>query len=222
MKKNKSFCSLIFLLLFNTGVFAQYNVGTYDGFAYTVLGSWGNEVPLPIELLWFTAECEAPNVTLNWATASESNNDFFTIERSSDCLNFDIIGTVAGAGNSNQTLYYYFKDANANNGMLYYRLKQTDFDGSFEYSKPISVICNDELLEEIKVYPNPVTDELTIEAIGNNEVLNFEIINPMGEVVCKNSFVQKTTVQTSKLAKGAYVVKIENGQKIEFIKIVKQ
>jgi hypothetical protein len=244
--KIKFFFLVFNLLIFNSLVFAQYSVGNDDGFAFSnadynplesltpyfvgnddgfdfsVLGSWGNEVPLPIELLWFNAECEGSNITLKWATASETNNDFFTIERSFDCINFDIVGTIAGAGNSRQTLHYSFTDAKTFNGIVYYRLKQTDFDGQFEYSNIISANCNDKPLQEIEIYPNPISNELNIEATGNNGVVNFKIINSTGAVVYKSSFIQKTTIQTSKLDTGLYIIKFESGNIFEFKKVIKQ
>lgn len=199
-----------------------YNVGNDDGFAYSVLGSWGNEVPLPIDLLWLISECEGSNITLKWATASEINNDYFTLERSDDAKNWQIIANVNGAGNSSQILYYFYRDAKAFNSIVHYRLKQTDFDGKFEYSNIISASCNEELLKEIKIYPNPVTNELTIETTGNNEAVNFEIINSSGAVVYKSSFIEKTTIQTSILATGHYIIKFESGNIFEFRKVIKQ
>ena len=246
MTKIKFFFLVFNLLIFNSLVFAQYSVGNDDGFAFSnadynplesltpyfvgnadgfdfsVLGSWGNEVPLPIELLWFNAECEGSNITLKWATASEINNDYFTLERSDDAKNWQIIANVNGAGNSSQILYYFYRDAKAFNSTVYYRLKQTDFDGKFEYSNIISASCNEVLLKEINIYPNPITNELTIETTGNNETVNFEIISLTGAVVYKSSFIQKTTIQTSKLATGHYIIKFESGNIFEFKKVIKQ
>lgn len=185
-------------------------------------GTINVDVPLPVRLLWFTSECDAANINLKWATASETNNDFFEIERSIDGLNFDVIGKVAGAGNSSQTRNYSFSDIKRLKGRMFYRLKQTDFDGKFEYSKIISANCNDQLLKEIKVYPNPATNVITIETTGNNEVVNFEIINSTGAVVYKSNLIQKTAVQTSILAPGAYIIKFINGNNVEFKKFIKQ
>jgi hypothetical protein len=78
-------------------------------------------------------------VVLEWATGSEINNDFFTIERSLDVEHAEIIGYLDGAGNSTQTLWYSFVDQNPLPGISYYRLKQTDFDGKFEYFDWVAV-----------------------------------------------------------------------------------
>ena len=109
----------------------------------TVLGPFTlslTSTPLPVELLMFTA---APNrqrqVEINWETASETGNHYFTVERSKDGLHFEEIDKVNGAGNSSVLLYYKTLDRKPLSGISYYRLKQTDFNGSFIYSKSVKV-----------------------------------------------------------------------------------
>ncbi|TVQ07197.1 MAG: T9SS C-terminal target domain-containing protein, partial [Bacteroidetes bacterium] len=105
------------------------------GFSEFALGGNSLDNPLPIELLHFTATETEGNVLLTWATGSETNNDYFTLERSLDLKHVEAIGHVAGAGNSARTLHYRFADTSPLEGISYYRLKQTDFDGAFEYSQ---------------------------------------------------------------------------------------
>lgn len=89
---------------------------------------------LPVELLSFVATSVNKSVSINWATASELNNDYYTIERSEDGFTYNTIITIKGAGNSNMVLNYQYSDYDANeNSVLYYRLRQTDYDGNFEY-----------------------------------------------------------------------------------------
>jgi len=190
-------------------------------FYYTIGTLNPTTSPLPIELLNFSGKCDGNATTLKWSTATETNNDFFTIERSIDGINYEILGAVNGAGNSLQILNYSYIDVTPFVGTSYYRLKQTDFDGQFEYSEIIAVQCNNEMLE-VMVYPNPVTNELTIETPANNESVNFEIINSMGAVIYYGSFIQKTTVQTSGFAAGIYVIKFANACNFEFKKVIKQ
>jgi hypothetical protein len=83
----------------------------------------------------------------------------------------------------------------------------------------IKIIESDKI---IKVYPNPVSNELIIEIEGNNEIINFDIINAIGQVIFKGDLIEKTVVQTSVFAPGIYVVKLENGSTVEFKKIVKE
>lgn len=95
--------------------------------------------PLPIELLSFTANYNNEQVELKWSTASETNNDYFTIERSIDAVEFHEINVIDGAGNSINVLNYNTTDVSPLNGISYYRLKQTDFDGQFKYSSTLTV-----------------------------------------------------------------------------------
>lgn len=115
---------------------------------------------LPIELLAFDAESRDDHVLLSWITAAEINNDFFTIERSDDAQDWEEIGTMDGAGNSSNIELYEYKDFSPLNGISYYRLKQTDFDGQFEYFDPDVVERKNSL--EIRVYPNPARSHVNI------------------------------------------------------------
>ncbi|MGL4599856.1 MAG: T9SS type A sorting domain-containing protein [Bacteroidia bacterium] len=94
---------------------------------------------LPIELLFFRASAEDQKVNLSWETASELNNHFFTIERSSDGLVFEEIERILGAGNSTQNNFYQYTDSSPFAHTSYYRLKQTDFNGEYSYSRTIAV-----------------------------------------------------------------------------------
>jgi hypothetical protein len=192
-----------------------------SNFYYTIGTLDPTTSPLPIELFSFSGNCDGNATTLKWSTATETNNDFFTIERSIDGINYELLGTLDGAGNSLQISNYSFIDVTPFVGTSYYRLKQTDFDGQFEYSEIIAVQCDNEILE-VRVYPTPFTNELTIEMPGNNESVNFEIINSLGVAIYKGSFIQKTTIQTSGFAAGIYVIKFANAYNFEFKKVIKQ
>lgn len=96
-------------------------------------------IPLPIELLAFGARCENDRVVLQWTTATETDNDFFSIERSEEGQLWRIIGTLPGAGNSQQSTEYAFIDPEVFNTVRYYRLKQTDYDGAFSFSPTVAM-----------------------------------------------------------------------------------
>lgn len=121
---------------------------------------------LPIELVSFTAKMRDDDrkADLDWVTASEQENDYFTIERSPNGEDWIEIVDVDGAGNSNTTLHYHEVDANPLFGVSYYRLKQTDFNGEFSYS-PIVKLSQYEI-EAIEMYPNPANE-------GDQVVMNF-------------------------------------------------
>ena len=176
---------------------------------------------LPIGLLSFSAEKNKSTVDIKWNTASEINNDYFTVERSKDAIHFSTLVNVPGSGNSNSEKNYAAKDNSPYNGISYYRLKQTDFDGKFEYSDIVAV---DFLTDEygISIYPNPSTNELTIEISGNKVLVNFEIINSIGVVVYQGILNQKMTIQTSSFAAGIYVIKFANDYVSECKKLIKQ
>lgn len=96
-------------------------------------------VELPIELLYFRGKNENEINILYWSTASEINNDYFTIEKSYDGYIFKDIDYIVGAGHSTHQLYYEYHDSNTQPFITYYRLKQTDYDGKYEYSEIISI-----------------------------------------------------------------------------------
>lgn len=117
---------------------------------------------LPVELAYFSAEVYSPtSVKLNWKTASETNNNFFTVERSENGSSFKKIATVNGAGNSTSLQSYSYIDDNAGKGKFYYRIKQTDFNGDFSYSKTVSLKLTAKT--EFTVYPNPSNAEIFMD-----------------------------------------------------------
>lgn len=127
-------------------------------FSPFTLASYSSANPLPVEILSFTATPENNNVLLKWQTANEINNDYFTIERSYDGIDFNKIGIVDGAGNSFSVLSYELTDNNLstlNFSTWYYRLKQTDFDGSYTYSNIVAVSFTNEPSTKFKLFPNP-------------------------------------------------------------------
>lgn len=147
-------------------------------------------IPLPIELLSFTADVNNQEVDLKWQTASEINNDYFTVERSMDGENFEPLIIVKGAGNSNQIINYYEVDKDPYSGISYYRLKQTDFDGEFSYSQIISVNITKNN-KDINIYPNPVSNNnLTLELYGFSETdeITVKISNSYGALIYSKSF----------------------------------
>ena len=121
---------------------------------------------LPIVLISFQASLENNNVVLEWKTASETNNQFFTVERSLDGRNFEPILFKNGAGTSTADQVYKAVDKDELFGRVYYRLKQTDFNGAFKYSEVISVFIShfNDGIASVKVFPNAVSagEELNI------------------------------------------------------------
>jgi hypothetical protein len=171
---------------------------------------------LPIVLLFFDAELVNDRVVLNWKTASETNNQFFTIERSFDGVNFEPIIFENGAGYSTETNSYMVNDNDILPGRVYYRLKQTDFNGAFEYSEIISVnVPKVNVVESaIRVYPNAVRagEELniSIENLSLAEI-TIELISLDGRKILKiaKSAEGNTKLQLpNNLKSGYYILRI--------------
>ncbi len=186
--------------------------GIADNLRFTLATINFSQTPLPVELIYFNAmPVENRKVKVEWKTASEINNDFFTIEKSVNILDWETVNTVDGAGNSNTHLSYSTFDNKPYSGVSYYRLKQTDFDGQFKYSpiKRVQLIYFS--TESIEVYPNPTSNLITVSGIISalNEI---QIINALGQDVTNLTTVSKTSESTvlidlSQLAKGIYYLK---------------
>jgi hypothetical protein len=109
-----------------------------------------------------------------WVTATETDNDYFLVERCTDGVTFETVGRVEGAGNSTQVLSYSFTDEDPYEGVSYYRLKQVDFNGHYSYSQIVPVTFTTETPSA--VYPNPSADGVFTFVQGSiavNEVAVF-------------------------------------------------
>ena len=162
--------------------------GSFSTFSniFTLGNVPGGTNPLPIRLLSFTCEKKETGVLIKWTTATEINNDYFTVESSEDAEHYTEILSVPGAGNSSSMLSYNAMDYSSWSGIHYYRLKQTDFDGEFSYSQAIK-IQNDEQYDFF-ISPNPSTGEyldVHLNATQNTDV-TIGIYDSKGSSVYKN------------------------------------
>tara|TARA_B100000809_G_scaffold57883_2_gene54092 strand:+ start:391 stop:1446 length:1056 start_codon:yes stop_codon:yes gene_type:complete len=165
---------------------------------------------LPIELVSFTGNCNSKSVSLNWTTASEINNDYFTIERAQDAINFKELRKFDGAANNNRTINYSFIDPEPLTGTSYYRLKQTDFDGQFNYFNTIAVTCQGKI-GEIYIYPNPNNGSFIIEAAELNA--DITILNSLGEkIIHQKNSSKKTEFNLSYLSNGIYFIQMSSAK----------
>lgn len=130
---------------------------------------------LPIELLSFDAKPNEDKVDLTWVTATEINNDFFTVQKSKNGIDWEDVLEVDGAGNSNQVLNYFDSDYSPYSGLSYYRLKQTDYDGKFTFSNVVPVKYESSREGNMSLFPNPIKGgdllNLSFEDIEEDEVL---------------------------------------------------
>ena len=181
------------------------------------------EAPLPIELLTFNAQTIDREIKLEWITASEINNDFFTLERSLDGRVFHEIATIPGKGTSSEINNYNYFDQNPITGLNYYRLKQTDYDGTFSYSEVEYAEIKNK--KTIWVYPSQVTNIVTIEKSRNiEEALSLNLHDMGGKILYSNTISDgefKTEISLSDLTPGVYFISIFNNEFFENFKIVK-
>ncbi|MGK0389070.1 MAG: photosystem II stability/assembly factor-like uncharacterized protein [Maribacter sp.] len=171
-----------------------------------------HSVAVPITLVFFDAKSVNNNsVKLQWATATEQNTDLYEIQRSSDAISWTSILKEEAAGNSNSLLNYETWDRSPLTGISYYRLKDIDFDGQFSYSEIKSVNIEDSRNMEIKVFPNPTENEITIEGDGINlyqvrfyDLLGKDVTNL---VIQKSSSESQLVLDLFKLNNGVYYLK---------------
>jgi len=176
-----------------SATFSNTNPGVNNWIAQ--MATFVSKTNLPIELVSFTGEFDNNAVVLKWATATEINNDYFTIERSTDGEEYTQIATVKGAGNSNSILNYSTIDNSPIYGTTYYRLKQTDYNGKAVTFKSIAVICSD-VSSSFNVFPNPNTgNEINLSFMANNSGDNF-IVN-ISDITGREVF-EKTLIADNK------------------------
>ena len=180
-----------------------------------------SQAALPVELMSFTGKTQQNKALLTWQTATEKNNKGFEVEKSFDGQTFDNIGFVKGNGNSTLTQKYDFTDANFIQN-AYYRLKQVDANGDFEYSKIIALtVGNAKSKSTVKAYPNPMADVLTVET-SVSETSQLEIIDAVGRVVFKQNVESGNyQIPTSTLTRGMYILKLTNKNDSLIQKIIK-
>ena len=145
---------------------------------------------LPIELVEFTGWYNGVENELHWTTATEINSDYFEIQRSLNGIDFMTIGTTPAAGNSMELLNYIFYDDAPGSGINYYRLKMVDIDGSYDYSNIIAIRLNNEVMQQITVFPNPSNNEITIEYLAAEaENIQIDFLDATGRKVISENRV---------------------------------
>lgn len=164
---------------------------------------------LPVELVYFKVDCENEQLTFNWQTASEWNNNYFEIEQSTDAIQFTSIAKITSKnGNANYNQHYNESFATTPQN-IYFRLKQVDFDGKTTYSKIVRKECvalND---NGITIYPNPANDNININWNGMVGKKTIQIFNPIGqEIISEYETNNITTIDISHLPTSIYIIKI--------------
>ncbi len=138
-------------------------------------------IPLPIELTYFNAESDGMIINFSWETASELNNDYFTIEGSVDGLNWGEVEKIDGAGTSQEVNNYVSRMNNVQFRYAYFRLKQTDFDGQMSFSDIVSIKLAD--FDNVQISPNPSNGSKIHLMLPSDEKSEINIINSEGVIV---------------------------------------
>jgi hypothetical protein len=171
-------------------------------------------IVLPIELTSFTAKQLNTKNQLEWTTATESSNNYFTVERSLDGTNFTLIGTVKGADNSTTTLDYNAFDEEPAVGINYYRLKQTDYNGDYKYSAVVSVNYLSKGASFSNLHPNPANENVNFDLYSPvNTKGSLQIMDITGRIISdepQNILVGNQTISTTlnSVSNGIYYLKI--------------
>ncbi len=183
-----------------------------------------DENPLPLDFLSFVADVQERGIHLAWVTTNEVNVESMILQRSLDGENFTDIYSVAGSNVEDQVNTYGFLDESPIAGINYYRIRQVDFDGTFEFSYIISVFWETKDFE-ITMYPNPVIDQLTIAGPVNLGHVVYEIYDSRGVQVLASQETaagSKVQVDLSELKTGTYYFLIKLGSKVERARILKR
>jgi hypothetical protein len=181
-----------------------------------VVGCDASGISLPIDLMSFTAQPIGSTIELNWSTASELNNDYYTIQRSNGTDSFSELLRVQGSGNSNIIHYYTAFDEQPFYGNIFYRLQQTDFDGISKFSNVIVVNFKNSF--PYSIYPNPFSATLSVvidDILQNNNNCNLKIYNALGKEMMSAILTERITIlETGNLLTGMYFYKIFNNLEI--------
>lgn len=190
--------------------------------------------PVPLTWLYFTGQEKTDDVELNWATGSEINTAYFSVERSLNGRDFEQIGSVTAAGNSSQTSTYQWLDKDAlqlNTLVIYYRLRQADLDGKFTYSNIIMFRIGKDNGQVVKVYPNPFSQNITVQISTETSAVAsdlLELYSVNGVLIYRKSLANRQNNvpivlnDLPPLASGTYILHTNLNGINNSIKIIKQ
>lgn len=183
---------------------------------------------LPVELLRFTGEALEQGNRLVWTTANEVNNDHFTLYRSTDGEHFEKLTQVAGAGNSNTTKNYVFLDTDAPKGVTYYRLTQTDFDGTENAAGLVMLQRGKNTLGINYIQPVPVKDQAVVSFnVPTEQTVNMQLFNVVGQLLFNTQIAategtNNQTIDLSHLPAGVYAVTLSSNDTRSVKTLVKE
>jgi hypothetical protein len=181
-------------------------------------------IPLPVELTRFNAWVNKRTVVLDWETASEINNHYFTVEKSLDTRAWTKVSDIMGAGNSTISKTYSYIDNNPWNGLSYYRLKQTDYDGKFTYSSVVSVNMENDMTSRIEMYYDAKNHKLILGNYTRSEIASQLYIYDFQSYLHKSLpvtlLIGTSKIDVSQLENGIYLAVLQTPTGIQKLKFV--
>ena len=164
--------------------------------------------PLPVALYdFYVKQSGEKKVQLYWKTASEKNNNYFEIERSVNGRDFQPIGQVMGGTTTSEVQYYSFTDSEVPGSACYYRLKQVDLNGKYEYSKVIALYKDNDQL--FRIAPNPVTDYVDLTVPNNQIPAKMTLTDVSGRIIMQREIIGSSRIDIDKLPSGVYILTIK-------------
>ncbi|MCB9054019.1 MAG: T9SS type A sorting domain-containing protein [Lewinellaceae bacterium] len=176
--------------------------------------------PLPVELIYFSAQAKDGDALLRWATATELNNEGFEVQRSADGRSFQKIGWEDGHGTSQELRQYAFEDRGISPGVHYYRLKQVDLDGKFEFSEVRSVSSTGNA-PPVVAYPNPTDGFVYFSAAVKQKGLALSLFDAKGQLLGRQ-VIDQNYLDLSRFPAGLYFLYIDDGSRKDLIKVLKR
>jgi hypothetical protein len=209
----------------NTGSLTSGSLN-YSTQLVTLASVDASTTPLPVTLVEFKGSAESDHILLEWTTSTEIDNDYFEIQHSRDGENFEIIGLVEGNGNTNELIDYDYHHFSPYFGVNYYRFRQVDFDGKFEYSPIIRVDYDQKTNVSLMLYPNPVIENtVNVKLQGYVDNVNgvYLIHDISGRIVLQGKLESRDfKVDVSGLNSGQYFFKAHLGDKYYNFKLLKE
>lgn len=187
-------------------------------------GGNNGQYPLPVELIYFRGYSDNSESVLEWATATETNNYFFSVERSKDGINFLPLDSIRAAGNSTTRNDYTFRDRRPLTGLNYYRLKQTDFDLKYTHSNIVPVFSDRDASFNCILFPNPTRGQQPVLYVtaDRKQTISVSIYDSFGilryrrlfEVSANRTDYSLTGAGFKELPQGVYILHVSNGENL--------
>lgn len=188
------------------------------GFGPFTLASSTITNPLPVELVTFAANCEQEDAVLRWSTASEYNNDYFTIESSLNAHDWQAAAIIEGTGTTSNLTNYLWVDASNRGRDMYYRLSQTDYNGTTTLHEPVYLSNCSEADSRLSIYPNPAKSIVNI--LTDEKINQIRVLDPAGKAVSAPIDYHYKQVNFSESPNGVYFIEITTPKAIFNEKVV--